>query len=92
MKSISYAYASSDYAKEAGFYKNGCWVVTFPSASKRKKKLEVKGFASYAEAFTFAETLPDEYSSFSVNAYHAKHGFEHAPEELREFHLKENIL
>lgn len=91
MKSISYAYASSDNAKQCGFYTTGCYCVSFTSPNKRKRKEEVKGFASYAEAFRFAETLPGEYAFYSTNLYHGKNGFVHASEEVRKFHLGETL-
>lgn len=86
MKSIGYAYATSDYAKICGFYATGCWCVSFTSPNKRKKKPDVKGFVTYAEAFQFAETLPEEYDFYSINVYHAKNGFANASKEVREFH------
>lgn len=86
MKSIGYAYASSNDAKQCGFYATGCYCVTFTSPNKRKKKPDLKGFASYAEAFRFAETLPDEYEVDSINVYHAKTRFINASSEVQKFH------
>lgn len=91
-KTISYAYPTSPNAVRFGFGKMGCFYVAKIERTKNGfTEYAPKGFASYAEAFAFAETLPDEYDFYSVNVYHAKTRFVNASSEVKEFHLGETL-
>lgn len=86
-KTIAYAYPTSPNATSLGFGKTGCFYVAKIERTKNGfTEYTPKGFASYAEAFRFAETLPDEYDVDSINVYHAKTRFINASSEVQKFH------
>ena len=63
-KAIGWSYPSSPNAVRFGFSRTGCYSVNRLHGSDRPKSLA--GFATWAEAKAFADTLDGEYSRFSM--------------------------
>lgn len=59
MKSVSYSYPSSPHAAKLGFARSGCFTVLVDGSA-------VRGFASNADAFTYADTLPGAYDRWTI--------------------------
>lgn len=62
-KSAEYSYPSSPNAERFGYTKAGCWTVKLQEIPRKAK--EVAAFATKAEAFAYAATLPQPWSGLA---------------------------
>lgn len=85
MKRIGYAYATSQHAKECGFYNDGCYTVEVfvPCGYIKMSTVEpvITGFESYREAFDYSNSLTKHESSWYCFT---------AREENHNYHLNKN--
>lgn len=61
-KLIEYAYPTSTTAKQAGYYKTGCWFVSLYKEQTINRDKILQFFPTKDEAIKYADTIPNQFN------------------------------